>query len=73
MEMARTYLTNTDLERHDLWLDAVEEGATTTREIAEMIGCTIRRVQQCLAAARRRRTAREPRLYPVYPGGGVSL
>lgn len=72
--MARPYLDTTDLERHDLWLDAVDQGATTTRDIANATGYTIRRVQQCLAAARNRRCARpDPRLYPVYPGGGVSL
>ncbi len=53
--MVRTHLPTTELEREDIWLDAIEAGTTTTRDIAEDVGMTQRHVRRRVAAARKRR------------------
>ena len=53
--MVRAYLPQSELDREDVWLDAIESGASTSREIAAQTGYTQRRIQQRVAAARQRR------------------
>ena len=53
--MVRPYLPESELERAEVWLDAIEAGDTSTAEIARDTGLTQRRIRQRVKDARERR------------------